>query len=239
MTITFGPQATIESVSLYFTRVTARTRQIADVLDPRYPRRLEANVSVQQGLQTYFGVGFPVVPADVAFVERLHTVYAAMNSCLNSWATVYVEFLKPREHDPNEYAYVLPPVIFPTPEGTVDPANVDSVQVGWSDVRANIDTIRTSFVYGGRTFRPRTDLGFRMNLNINFRNADAELRAVTIIHELSHALAETVDEILGVDFYADTVIQARALRTLPGVGDANARTLADAWAWFVMDCNLD
>jgi hypothetical protein len=238
MTITFGPQATMESVSQYFSRATTRTRQIADVLDPRYPRRLAENVSVQQGLQVYFGVGFPVAPADVAFVERLHTVYAAMNSCLNSWATVYVEFLERGEHDPNEYAYVLPPVIFPTAQGLVDPTNVDSVQVGWADVQANIDTIRTTFSHGGRTFTPRTDLGFRINLNMNFRNADAELRVVTIIHELSHALAETVDEIGGVDFYADTVIQARTLLAQPGVGPANARTLADAWAWFVMDCIL-
>jgi hypothetical protein len=239
MTITYGPQAGNESVGLYFDRATKRTRQLADVLDPRYPSRLQSNASVQQGLQTYFGVAYPLSPADQPFVARLHTVYAAMNSCLNSWSTVYVEYLGRSEHDPNEYAYVRPPVIFPTSQGTVDPANANSVQVNWADVRANIDTIRTTFSYGGQSYTPRDTLGFRINLNMNFRNANAELKAVTIMHELSHALADTVDEIGGADFYADTVIAARALRTQLGVGDANARTLADCWGWFAMDCDLD
>lgn len=238
MAITYGPAAAEGSVSLYFAYVTDRMRRLADVLDSNYPARLQGNVSVQQALMVYFGVAYPLGPGDQAFVDELRTVFAAMNSCLNTWATVYVEYLGRADHDRNEYAQVLPPVIHPTADGRVDPGNPNSVQAGWADVQANMATIRNRFTYHGHDYHPSRELGFRINLNVRFRNCTPELKRQTIIHELSHVLADTEDVIGGHTYYADTVAQGRLLRNQAIANNADSRELADCWGWFAMDCNL-
>jgi hypothetical protein len=186
---------------------------------------------IRAALQRYFGVNFPLNVADTQFVARLSTVYSAMATALNTW-TVHVSYADRWEHDVEEYAKTWPPVIFPNNVGDVDPSNPNSFQGRWSDVRANIDqgTQEYTFVHNGAnvTVKPATQLSFKVVLNSKFRNVSDLMKCETIIHEMSHALAETND-----DAYADDLATARGI--CAAVGSASARDIADCWGFFPLD----
>ncbi|QDH70294.1 hypothetical protein [Marilutibacter alkalisoli] len=242
MTRIYRGQAQIESLDTYFIDAIGLARSAAGWLQPRNRNTLLDPTSadsaiVRTALTTYFGVQFGPgpVPAmsqgDTTFVDTLQTVYAAMATALNTW-TVYVEYADWDEHDAGEYAAAGPPVVFPGPDGEVDPANPNSFQATWADVRNNINRGTQSYVFMHNgvplTVSPARDLAFKIQLNVRFRNADDELKQETILHEMSHALADTNDAA-----YADTIVQARQICAAHGA--PTARDTADCWGFFPFD----
>lgn len=235
-------QAGMESLDPYFVDAVGAARQAAEWLQPRRRNALldAANVdagTVRGALSTYFGVQFgtgaqPVLgPGDSTFLDTLQTVYAAMATALNSW-TLYVEYADWGDHDASEYAAAGPPVVFPGADGDVDPYNPNSFQATWADVRNNIDRGTQSYVFTHNgmpvTVSPARDLAFKIQLNVRFRNASDLLKRETILHEMSHALADTNDAA-----YADTVVQARQICAAQGA--VVARDTADCWGFFPLD----
>lgn len=234
-------QAQLESLDSYFSDAVGKARTAAQWLQPRGRSTLldTANADaarVRTALTTYFGVQFgpgqPVLtPGDTTFLDTLQTVYAAMATALNTW-TVYVEYAPFQEHDMNEYAAAGPPVAYPDGDGNVDPLNPNSFQATWVDVRSNIDRGTQHYVFNHNgnpvTLSPAADLAFTIQLNVRFRNADAMLKQETILHEMSHALADTNDAA-----YADTIVQARQICANYGV--VTARDTADCWGFFPFD----
>lgn len=235
-------QAQIESLDAYFADAVGLARRAARWLEPRNRNALldpaDAGAgTVRTALARYFGVQFgpgpqPVLaPGDAIFLDTLHTVYAAMATALNTW-TVYVEYADFRDHRTDEYAEAGPPVVQAGPDGEVNPANPASFQASWADVRANMGRGTGNYVFnhGGHqvTVSPAADLAFKIRLNVRFRNADALLKRETILHEMSHVLADTNDAA-----YADTVQQARQI--CANVGAATARDTADCWGFFPLD----
>jgi hypothetical protein len=235
-------QAQIESLDTYFIDAVTLARDAAQWMHPRQratlldPTNAEAGVA-RAALTTYFGVQYgpgvqPVLtPGDQIFADTLYNVYSAMGTALNTW-TVYVEYADFHEHDADEYAEAGPPVVHANNQGEVDPANPNSFQATWADVRANIDrgTRTYTFQHNGNPVNvsPARDLAFKIRLNVRFRNADAQLKKETILHEMSHALADTNDAA-----YADTIVQARQI--CANQGAVTARDTADCWGFFPFD----
>ncbi len=242
MTRIYRGQAQIESLDPYFIDALGLCRAAAGWLQPRNrnvlldPNDADAG-TVRGALTTYFGVQFgagpmPALgPGDTVFVDTAQTVYAAIATALNTW-TVYIEYADWQDHDPDEYASALPPVVFPDAEGNVDAGNPNSFRATWADVRNNMNRGTQSYVFMHNglpvTVSPARDLAFRIQLNTRFRNADDLLKQETIIHEMSHALADTNDAA-----YADTIVQARLICAAHGA--PTARDTADCWGFFPFD----
>jgi len=234
-------QALIEaSVGTAFDDAVAAARKAGERLNPtadRYRRELNNTAlggepaQIRAALHRYFGVNFPLNAADDLFVARLSTVYRAMATALNTWA-VHVAYVDRWEHDVDEYAKTGPPVIFPDGVGDVDTANPNSFKGRWSEVRANIDqgTQQYTFNHNGAnvTVKPATQLAYKVLLNSKFRNVSALMKCETVIHEMSHALADTNDAA-----YADDVATARLI--CGNAGPATARDTADCWGFFPLD----
>ncbi|MCF7220705.1 hypothetical protein [Marilutibacter chinensis] len=235
-------QAQVEALDTYFIDAVALARNAANWLQRRNRNTLldpgNADATTVRGaLTTYFGVQFGAgpVPAlgsgDDTFLGTLQRVYAAMATALNTW-TVYIEYADWQDHDADEYAAAGPPVVNPDQDGAVDPGNPNSFQAAWSDVRRNINNGTQSYVFMHNgvpiTVSPARDLAFKIQLNVRFRNADDQLKQETILHEMSHALADTNDAA-----YADTIVQARQICAARGA--PTARDTADCWGFFPLD----
>lgn len=232
-------QAGMQSLDPYFNAAVGAARRAADWLRPLNRNALLDATNTQAGtvrnaLTTYFGVQFGAGPQpapnpeDSTFLDTLWRVYGAMATALNTWK-VYIEYADWREHDAKEYASACPPVVFPGSDGRVDPGNPDSFQATWADVRANMGRGTREYVFrhdgAPVTVSPARDLAFRIELNMRFGEADALLKKETILHEMSHVLADTNDAA-----YADTVAQAERICADEGV--PTARDTADCWGFF-------
>lgn len=234
-------QAQIEaSVGAAFERAVTEARKAGERLNPGNAQYRQAlnnlalggePAQIRTALQRYFGVNFPLNPADTAFIDRLSTVYRAMATALNTW-TVHVSYADRDDHDVTEYASARPPVIFPDGEGNVDATNPNSFMATWPQVRANIDqgTQTYTFQHNGApvAVRPATDLSYKIVLNSKFRNVSDYMKCETVLHEMSHVLADTNDAA-----YADTVAAARLI--CANHGAATARDTADCWGFFPLD----
>ncbi|MEH6421947.1 hypothetical protein [Pseudomonas sp. CGJS7] len=241
MTRIYYGQAQIEaSVAAAFDQAVVAARKAGEWLNPRNgaQRRDLLNLAsggesaqIRTALQRYFGVNFPLSAADLQFVDRLGTVYRAMATALNVW-TVHVSYADLADHDEREYASTRPPVIFPNAEGEVDTTNPNSFRATWAEVRANIDqgTRNYTFVHNLTPVivNPATELAYKIVLNSRFRNVSAFMKCETVLHEMSHALADTNDAA-----YADDVATARQICAV--YGSAVARDTADCWGFFPMD----
>ncbi|MGO1073328.1 hypothetical protein [Lysobacter sp. CA199] len=241
MTRIYHGQAQIEaSVGAAFDHAVVAARKAGEWLNPRsgFHRRDLLNLGlggepaqIRAALQRYFGVNFPLNAADLQFVNRLSTVYRAMATALNTW-TVHVSYADVSDHDSREYASTRPPVIFPNSEGDVDPSNPNSFRATWAQVRANIDQGTHDYTFFHNLVpvivKPATDLAFKIVLNSKFRNVSEFMKGETVLHEMSHAMADTNDAA-----YADDVATARQI--CAGFGNAVARDTADCWGFFPLD----
>ena len=237
-------QAQMEALDTYFVDAVHLARDASQWLQPRNRNALLDPASIEAGqarvaLTTFFGVQFGAgpVPAlnqeDTTFLNTLQTVYAAMATALNTW-TVYIEYADREDHDARDYASARPPVVFPGPDGEVNQADPKSFRATWRDVRNNMNRGTRSYIFEHNgapvVASPARDLAFRIELNIRFREADAQLRQETILHEMSHVMADTNDY---DNVYADTIVQARQICAARGAD--LARDLDDGWGFFPFD----
>lgn len=241
MTRIYYGQALIEpDVNAAFERAVEAARKAGQWLNPQNGNRrrdllnLAAGgeaLQVRTALQRYFGINFPLSAADLQFVNRLSTVYRTMATAMNVW-TVHVAFADRWQYDQDEYASTTPPVIFPDATGEVDAGNPNSFMATWQEVRANVDqgTHRYAFLNNLTPVlvNPATDLSYKILLNSKFREVDDYMKCETILHEMSHALADTNDAA-----YADDVATARTI--CANYGSATARDTADCWGFFPLD----